>query len=64
MLTDVAMLGDRSEIKKETEKMIKPYNINTGHVERTNKRDTSNNRGNWNHLKIIQKIPQQHTANA
>jgi len=26
--------------------------------------DTSNNRGNWNHFKIIQKIPEQHTGKA
>jgi len=26
-----------------------------------NKSDTSNNRGKWNQLKIIQKIPEQHT---
>jgi hypothetical protein len=25
-------------------------------------KDTSNNRGNWNHLNIIQKIPEQHTG--
>jgi hypothetical protein len=33
-------------------------------VERKNKCDTSNNRGNWNHLKIIQKIPEQHIGKA
>ena len=26
--------------------------------------DISNNRGNWNHLKIIQKIPEQYTGKA
>jgi hypothetical protein len=31
-------------------------------VERKNKCDTSNNRGNWNHLKIIQQIPKQHSG--
>ena len=25
------------------------------------KSDTSNNKGNWNHLQIIQKVPEQHT---
>jgi hypothetical protein len=29
-----------------------------------NKSDNSSNRGNWNHLKLIQKIPQQHTCKA
>ena len=28
-----------------------------------NKCDTSNNMGNWNHFKIIQKIPEQRTGN-
>jgi hypothetical protein len=28
------------------------------------KSDASNNRGNWNHLKIIQTIPEQHTGKA
>jgi hypothetical protein len=51
-------------IKKEAEKILKYKelnNMNTAHVERKNKSDTSNNRDNWNHLKIIQKIPEQHT---
>jgi hypothetical protein len=26
--------------------------------------DTSNNRSNWNHLKILQKIPEQNTGKA
>ena len=30
---------------------------NTAHVECKNKSDANNNRGNWNHLKIIQIIP-------
>ena len=29
-----------------------------------NKRDTSNNRSNWNDLEVIQKIPEQHTGKA
>jgi hypothetical protein len=33
-------------------------------VERKNICDTSNNRGNWNRLKIIQKIPEQRTGKA
>ena len=35
------------------------YNRNTAHVEYKIKSDT-----NWNHLQIIQKIPQQHTGKA
>jgi len=38
--------------------------IHSAHVECEIKSDTSNNRGNWNHLKIIQTVPQQHTEKA
>jgi hypothetical protein len=31
---------------------------------RTVKANTSHNRGNWNHLRIIQEIPVQHTRKA
>jgi hypothetical protein len=41
-----------------------PYNRNTAHVECKNKCDTSNNRDNWNYLKIIYKIFEQHTVKA
>jgi hypothetical protein len=46
-------------IKQEAEKIlnIKTYNRNTAHVECKNKSDTSNNRGDRNYLKVIQKIP-------
>jgi hypothetical protein len=33
-------------------------------VECKNKGDASNNRSNWNHLKILQKIPEQRTGKA
>jgi hypothetical protein len=33
-------------------------------VKLKNKSDTNNNKGNWNRLKIIQKIPEQHTQKA
>ena len=56
MLIDVAISGDRNVIKKEAE------NRNTTHVEGKNKGDTSNNRGDWDHFKIIQKILMQHTT--
>ena len=63
MLIDVAVLGGRNVIKKETEKILK-YNRSTVHVECKNKCGTSNNRGNWNYLTIIQKIPEQHIVKA
>jgi len=31
-------------------------------VECENKSDTGNNRDNWNHLSIIQTLPEQHTG--
>ena len=34
------------------------------HATRTKSKHTSNNRGKWNHVKIIQKIPEQHTEKA
>jgi hypothetical protein len=60
MLIDVAIPGDRNVIKKEAEKILKYKDLT---IERKNKCNTSNNRGNWNHLKIIQKIPEQRTGN-
>jgi hypothetical protein len=66
MLIDVAYSGDRNVIKKEAEQILKYKDlaIDTARVECINKSDTSNNKGNWNHLKIIQKIPEQHTGKA
>jgi hypothetical protein len=60
------LAGDRNVIKKEAEKIIKCrlYNKNTAHMDCKNKSDINNNRGNWNHLKIIQKIPDPHTGTA
>jgi hypothetical protein len=39
-------------------------NRNSTHVECENKSDTGNNMGEWNHFKITQTIPEQHTRNA
>ena len=53
MLMDVAILGDRNVIKKEAEKFLKHKDLNnrnTAHVERKNKVDTSNNRGDWDYI--------------
>jgi hypothetical protein len=51
---------DDDDDEDEDEEEEEPYNINTAHVECKNKCDTSNNRGNWNHLRITQKIPEKH----
>jgi hypothetical protein len=64
MLTDVAIWGDTNVIKKEAEKILK-YKDLTIEIKRMwkvkKKGDTSNNRSNWDHFKIIQKIHKQHT---
>ena len=43
---------------------IKTYNGNLAHLEYKSKVDFGNKRGNWNHLKIIRKIPEQLTRKA
>jgi hypothetical protein len=61
-----AVSADRNVIKREAEKILKykalQYKYSTFGTQ--NKSDTSNNRGNWNNPKIIQKIPDQHTGKA
>jgi len=51
-------------IKKEAEKILK-YKDLTLEIRRMsnvkNKGDTSNNRGDWDYFKVIQKIREQHT---
>jgi hypothetical protein len=58
------MLQSDQERSRQNSKIQRPYNRSTTHVECKNKCDTNNNRGNWNHLKIIQKIPEQRTGKA
>jgi hypothetical protein len=64
MLIDVAIPGDRNVIKKEAEKFLK-YKDLTIEIQRMwnvkNKGDSSNNRGDWDYFKVIQKIREQHT---
>jgi hypothetical protein len=67
MLINVTIPGDRNVIKKEDGKILKyndPITRNSEHVECESDSDTSNNRGNWNHFKIPQTIPEQHTRKA
>jgi hypothetical protein len=65
MLSDVTNPGDRNVIKIEAEKILKYKDfVIEIHVECKNKSDTSNNRGNWNHFKILKKILDQHTRKA
>jgi len=62
MLTDTAISGERNNIK--ILKCKAPYNRSTTHVECKNESDTSNNRGKWNYLKIIQKITVKYSRKA
>ena len=52
------------ERKREDSKIRRSYNRNTEHVEYKSISDTSNNRGDWNHLKLFRKylsnIPARH----
>ena len=52
------------ERNREDFKIQRPYNRNRAHVEYKSISDTSNNRDDWNHFKIILKIPEQHTGKA
>jgi len=51
------VLVDRNIIKREAEKIL---NRRSAHVECK----TRNNRGDWNHINIIQTIPERHTVKA
>jgi hypothetical protein len=64
MLIDVAISGERNEIKKEAEILhYKDLNSrHTAYIECENKSDTRNKRGNWNHFKITQKKTEQHIS--
>jgi hypothetical protein len=52
------------EISRDDSKIKRPYSRNTAHVECKNKYCTSKNSGSWNHIKIIQKIPEQYNGKA
>jgi hypothetical protein len=66
MLMYVAISGDRNVIKKVDEKFVKYTDPrkNAAHVGCKNKCNATNNRVNWNHLRVIQKIPERHTEKA
>jgi hypothetical protein len=67
MLTDTAISEERNNIKNVAKNILKykaPYNRNATHMECKNKSDTSNNRGKWHYLKIIQKISVKHMGKA
>jgi len=63
MLIDVAISGDRNVIKKEADKILKYKDLTE--IQRMfskNKGYTSNNRGDWDYFRVIQKIREQHTG--
>ena len=61
LLMDVAISGEN---KRDQERSWEDYKINSAHVGCESKSDTGNNMGNWNHFKISQTIPEQHTGRA
>ena len=63
-LIEFAVSGEGNVIKKETEKILQHKNLNrnTACVGCKNKSFAGNNRGNWNHLKIFQIVPEHHTG--
>ena len=65
MLTDVAISGDRNVIKKEAEKILK-YKYLTIEIRRTWNVKTKVIPviigGDWDYLKVIRKILEQHTG--
>ena len=52
------------ERRRRDFKIQRSYNRNTPHVECESKSNTGNNRGDWNHIKITQTVPEQHTGKA
>ena len=56
MLIDITISGDRNVIKNEAEKILKYKYLTievTTHVKCKNKGDSSNNRRDWVHFKVI-----------
>ena len=65
MLVDTAIHGDRNVTKKETENILycKDLIIEVQPMWNVNVEcDTGSNRGDWNHFKITQTIPEEHTG--
>jgi hypothetical protein len=54
------------ERQKEAEKILKHKDLTVEILLMLNVKtsDTGNDRGDWNHIKVTQKIPEQHTGKA
>jgi hypothetical protein len=62
MLIYIVVSRERNVIKRVAGKIFrKNYNRVAAYAEYKNETHTSDNRGTWNHLNIIQKISQPHT---
>jgi hypothetical protein len=62
LLMDKKISGNINVIKKEDEnfKIQRGYTRNMAYADYENESDSSNNRGNWNRLKIFQKISEKY----
>ena len=56
-------VSQSQQIQTPSTSVIFTEQNNNNNNNNNNKCDTSNNRNNWNHFKIIQKIPEQSTGN-
>jgi hypothetical protein len=63
ILINAAILGDRNMIKKEA-KIIKYKDLTKEIQCMWNVKTNQQQQGNWNHLKIMHKTPEQHTGKA
>jgi len=67
VLIDVVILGDRNVIKEEAEEILKCRDLikETQRVWNVKSKVIHvNNMGDWNHFKITQTTPEQHTGRA
>lgn len=66
VLVYIAISGDSYVIEEKAEKILQCKDLTTEiqGMRCKNRSDTNNNKGNWNCLKIIKKIPELHTKKA
>ena len=58
------LLETEMRSREKLRRFKRPHNRNSVHVECESKREAGNNRGERNHFKITQPIPEQHIGKA